>query len=84
MESKARKKRSSDTSQRKERRDSVKSGTRTRSANSMVTKSSDTKSSHAAKTHSVLGIPINSGTAKQAIILSEIIGKPVSKRGKRW
>ena len=35
------------------------------------------------KTHSVLGIPLNPETARQAIILSEVIGKPVSKRGSR-
>ena len=29
-----------------------------------------------------LGIKLNSSTAKQAIILSEIIGKPVSRRKK--
>jgi len=31
----------------------------------------------------VLGIELNPETARQAVILSEIIGKPVSKRGRR-
>ena len=30
-----------------------------------------------------LGIELNSTTARQAVILSEIIGKPVSQRGRR-
>jgi len=34
-------------------------------------------------TGSILDIPLNPNTARQAIILSEIIGKPVSKRGRR-
>jgi len=35
------------------------------------------------KVHSVLNMPLNSETARQAVILSEVIGKPVSKRGRR-
>jgi len=33
--------------------------------------------------HRVLNLPLNPDTARQAVILSEIIGKPVSKRGRR-
>ena len=32
---------------------------------------------------SILNIPLNPDTARQAIILSEVIGRPVSKRGRR-
>jgi len=33
--------------------------------------------------HKVLNMPLNPDTARQAVILSEIIGKPVSRRGRR-
>jgi len=34
--------------------------------------------------HKILDMHLSPETARQAVILSEIIGKPVSKRGKRW
>jgi len=38
---------------------------------------------HTKPVGSILDIPFNPDTARQAVILSEIIGKPVSKRGRR-
>jgi len=51
-------------------------------ANSM-TSSTPPSVNHTGPVGSILNIPLNPDTARQAIILSEIIGKPVSKRGKR-
>jgi len=38
---------------------------------------------HKPPVHKVLNMPLNPDTARQAVILSEIIGKPVSRRGRR-
>jgi len=38
---------------------------------------------HSGPAGCILGIPLNHETAKRAIILSEIIGSPVSKRRRR-
>jgi len=62
---------------------------RTQSASKLVQPASDEKSNnqpastHTNSVHSVLGIPLDPKAARQAIILSEIIGKPVSKRARR-
>jgi len=77
MEKKNRSKRSA-SPPRKERRDSVKAGSR--ASGSSVKKSTSRTGVSSRPSHSVLGIPLNSETARQAIILSEVIGKPVSKR----
>jgi len=34
--------------------------------------------------HKILDIPLNPDTARQAVILSEVIGKPVSKRSRKY
>jgi len=85
MENKNRSKRTSGSPPRKERRDSVKAGSATtgkgvrKNVPALSTTSVQTR-----PTRSILGIPLNAETARQAIILSEVIGKPVSKRrGKR-
>jgi len=80
MERKVRKKRSSGAPQRKERRDSVKSGARTRPSESMSRKGASLSGTVSDPSHNVLGMQLNPETARQAIILSEVIGKPVSKR----
>jgi len=38
---------------------------------------------HTEPVRKILDLPLDPGVARQAIILSEIIGKPVSKRGRR-
>jgi len=83
MEEKTRQKRSSGAPQRKERRDAVKSGSGRKSSTGIIKKgaSSDRIPGNAAIER--LGIRLDAGTARQAVILSEIIGKPVSKRGRR-
>ena len=80
---------------RKKKRNPAKTASKTRtrqpanrqppgkSMNSSSQKSEQTIDSQANAGHSVLNIPLNPNTARQAIILSEIIGKPVSKRGRR-
>jgi len=78
MENKNRSKRSG-APQRKERRDSVKAGSRA-SGTGVKKRSSSTAATKISPSRSVLGIPLNAETARQAIILSEVIGKPVSKR----
>jgi len=95
MENKTRTKRTKRTPAQKGRKDIVKSASSSLSGTpgSRQSKSSVQRSTsasnvpvsrgHASPVHEVLGIPINSETARQAIILSEIIGKPVSKRGRR-
>ena len=84
MESRTQKKRSPSAPPRKEKRDSVKSGVRNRTTESIIKKSAQADETNVEPTRKVLGMPINAATARQAVILSEIIGKPVSKRGKRW
>ena len=42
-----------------------------------------TTTGHSKNKHSVLGIELNANTARSAIILSEIIGPPLSRRQKR-
>jgi len=95
MENKTRTKRTKRTPVQKSRKDTATSVTASRSGapGSRQSKGSAQRSTsasnvpvsrgHASPVHEVLGIPINSETARQAIILSEIIGKPVSKRGRR-
>jgi len=86
MEKSVRKKRPQRAPPRKERRDSVKSGTKSRPMESVSKKSTKASASTSVAppkpVHSVLGISLNAQTARQAVILSEIIGKPVSKRGR--
>jgi len=50
--------------------------------NNSAQKNNHAIGSQASIEHSVLNIPLNPNTARQAIILSEIIGKPISKRGR--
>jgi len=78
-----RKKRPQGAPPRKERRDGVKSGTRSSSSGSAVKKSAPGNTSRGSGPLHTLGIDLNAKTARQAVILSEIIGKPVSKRGRR-
>ena len=84
MDHRKSKKRSSDAPPRKEKRDSVKSSVRNRSTESIMKKGTNSSETRVISTHKVLDIPLNADTARQAVILSEIIGKPVSKRRKRW
>jgi len=65
---------------RKKRRDPVKSGTRSRPSESISKKGASSTGRGQNTNHNVLGMQLNSETARQAIILSEVIGKPVSKR----
>ncbi|MDR2589717.1 MAG: hypothetical protein LBC71_01830 [Oscillospiraceae bacterium] len=65
-------------SPRKERRDGVRVTSKSTVAPTVVRKQKHTHDSLDA-----LGIELNAGTARQAIILSEIIGKPISKRPRR-
>jgi len=83
MDDKVRKKRPRGAPPRKERRDSVRSGTKTRPSESISKKSIPVGDMHSGPAHSVLGFSLNAEAARQAVILSEIIGKPVSKRGRR-
>ena len=82
MENKTRKKRSSGAPA-KVKRDPVKSGRSSRSATGMVIKKSPDETVRSGPPPNVLGITLDPESARQAVILSEIIGKPVSKRGKR-
>jgi len=65
---------------RKEKRDSVKSGSRNTQAESTAKKGTGEHNIQPNAKHSVLGISLNPETARQAIILSEIIGPPLAKR----
>jgi len=81
MEKKTRKKRSGTENPGKEGKDTSK----TQSRSSLNTgKSSFTRSEvQISSGPKILDIPLNPETAKQAVILSEIIGKPLSKRSIR-
>jgi len=70
MEKKVQKKRSQSVSANKEGKDARR-------------KNTPPINVHSQPVHKVLNIPLNPETARQAVILSEIIGKPVSKRGRR-
>jgi len=83
MEKKVRKKRPQGASPQGGRNKPAGSGTGKHSLIINSKESSQPAEMHANPVHSVLGIPINFDTARQAVILSEIIGKPVSKRGRR-
>jgi len=82
MEKKTRKRLPSKTPPVKERRDSVKGRAGTRPTESISKKSPIASETCAAHINKLPGIPLNAETARQAVILSEIIGKPVSKRRK--
>ncbi|MDR2599792.1 MAG: hypothetical protein LBC73_05895 [Oscillospiraceae bacterium] len=70
---------SANTPPRKNRRTGVRAaGTKSSVLPTTIQKQ---KSSHSTLT--ALGIELSADTARQAIILSEIIGKPVSKRSRR-
>jgi len=84
MENRTRKKRTQSSAQRKERKDTNRSKTGNRPGDSGNKKSTPPAGVVVHIPHSPLNIPLNPDTARQAVILSEIIGKPVSKRGKRW
>jgi len=84
MENKVRKKRSKNTSVNKKIRDTTIDNTRIRPSSDIAGKSSAAEVVSFPRTPKVLNMPINPETARQAVILSEVIGKPVSKRGKRW
>ena len=83
MEKKVRKKRPQGSPPRKERRDRVKSGSGGSLSGSTSKKVVPVNSAHPGSAHNVLGISLDPESARQAVILSEIIGKPVSKRGRR-
>jgi len=70
MEKKVRKKRSQSVSANKEGKDNA-------------AKKTPLTQVQTPAAHKVLNMPLNPDTARQAVILSEIIGKPVSKRGRR-
>jgi len=80
MEKKVRKKRPSGTSTSKEGKDNSAAKARSQQP---VKKSTPAAQVQTPPTTKVLNIPLNPETARQAVILSEIIGKPVSKRGRR-
>jgi len=70
MEKKVAKKRRANVSDNKEGKDTAK-------------KKTPLTTVHTPDVHKVLSMPLNPDTARQAVILSEIIGKPVSRRGRR-
>ncbi|MCL2820150.1 MAG: hypothetical protein FWD38_04880 [Oscillospiraceae bacterium] len=84
MENKVRKKRSKNVSANKEISETTIDKNRIRPSSANAKKSSAAEVVSFSRTPKVLNMPINPETARQAIILSEVIGKPVSKRGKRW
>jgi len=77
MERKTRKKQSAGTLQKNVKKDTVKSGVR------KPPPAPDPGIIISPPITGILDLPLNPDTARQAIILSEIIGKPVSKRGRR-
>jgi len=83
MEKNVRKKRPQGAPPRKERRDSVKSRTVAGQSGSASKKAVPVNDVFSGPAQNVLGISLNPESARQAVILSEIIGKPVSKRGRR-
>jgi len=85
MEQKARKKRpgGAGAPPRKERRDSVKNPARGGPSSGVAGKNTSQTGPHSGSRAYVQGIELNAETARQAVILSEIIGKPLSKRGRR-
>ena len=68
---------------RKERRDAVKSATKAGSSVSTIKKKAPVSKSRVGGPLSALGIEWGAETVRKAVILSEIIGKPVSMRGRR-
>jgi len=83
MEDNVRKERPPGATPRRKRRDVAKHRPDSRQSKSTAEKRAPVSGALTGSTHTLLGMPINSKTARQAVILSEIIGKPVSKRGKR-
>jgi len=83
MEKKIRKKRPPGASKRPAGVEREKTGTSIRPSISPKNEAAST-SVHVRPTLKVMDIQLNPETARQAVILSEVIGKPVSKRGKRW
>jgi len=83
MEKNVRKKRPQGAPPRKERRDRVKSTAGGHPPASTSKKVTPADKKFPVYGHDVLGISLNPESARQAVILSEIIGKPVSKRGRR-
>jgi len=68
---------------RKDRRDSAKSPARGGSSSGAARKNTPAGEPHSGSRAYVQGIELNAESARQAVILSEIIGKPLSKRGRR-
>jgi len=84
MEERARKKRPGGAgTQRKERRDSVKNPARGGSSSGIARKNTPVTEPHSGSRAYVQGLELNAETVRQAVILSEIIGKPLAKRGRR-
>jgi len=85
MEERARKKRprSETPPPRKERRDSVKGPARGDSSSGITRKTVPGGAPRGGGWLREHGLELNANTARQAVILSEIIGKPVSKRSRR-
>jgi len=84
MEERTRKKRPGGAgAPRKERKDSAKSPARGGSSSGAARKNTKVSETHSGSRAYVKGIELNAETARQAVILSEIIGKPLAKRGRR-
>ena len=83
MENNTRRKRSQSAAQRKGKKDSIKNRTGINPAPGNTKKIIPLTEVSTGPLHSPLNISLNPETARQAVILSEIIGKPVSRRGKR-
>jgi len=84
MEERTRKKRPGGAgAPQKERRDSAKNPARGGSSSGAARKKTQVSEPHSGSRAYVQGLELNAETARQAVILSEIIGKPLSKRGRR-
>jgi len=84
MEKNVRKKRPSGATPGKDKRDRAKSGSRSVTSENITRQSATGSETQVTSMNSVLGMPLDARAARQAVILSEIIGKPVSKRRMKW
>jgi len=82
MEKKVRKKRTQSALSNKEGKDAGAGAGKTRTTAEPGKKTSAAKKASPAAGPYVLNMRLTPATAKQAVVLSEIIGKPVSKRRK--
>ena len=83
MENRTRKKRTQGASSQNRNSNPAGRGIVNRKSSSGEKSSLQPTEVHVRPVHSALGMSLNPETARQAMILSEIIGKPVSKRGRR-